>query len=46
MCDEENLFVELCCLEKPQELVLGDGYAVEATGGGDVALKVTTTGDK
>ena len=44
--NDENLFVELCSLEKPQEVILGDGYAVEATGRGVVALEVTTTGDK
>ena len=48
ICNNENLFVELCCLKKPQEVVLGDGYTVEATctGRGDVALEVTTTGFK
>ena len=46
ICNNENLFVELCCLEKPQEVVLGEGYTVEATRFGDVALEVTTTGDK
>ena len=46
MCNNENLFVELFCLEKPQEIVLGDGYTVEAPGRGDVALEVTTTGGK
>lgn len=28
MCNDESLFVELCCLENPQEVVLGDGYIV------------------
>lgn len=46
MCNDEKLFVELRSLEEPQEVTLGDGYAVEATGRGVVALEVTTTGDK
>ena len=46
MCNDENLFVELCCLENPLEIVQGNGYTVEAPGRGDVALEVTTTGGK
>ena len=42
MCNDDKLFVELCSLEQPLEVTLGDGYVVEATGRGTVALKVTS----
>jgi len=34
MCSDKWLFVELCSLEELEEVTLGDGYAVEATGKG------------
>ena len=43
MCNDEKLFVELCSLDEPQEVTLGDGHTVEATGVGVVALEMTTT---
>ena len=42
MRNDDKLFVELCSLEQPVEVTLGDGYTVEATGRGTVALEVTS----
>jgi len=40
ICSDKRLFVELCSLEEPEEVTLGDGYAVEATGKGVVKLEL------
>ena len=40
MCNNEDLFVSISKLEKPQEITLGDGYSVEATGKGTVQLNL------
>ena len=42
MCNDDKLFVELRSLEQPLEVMLGDGYAVEATGRGTITLEVTS----
>ena len=44
-CDDK-LFDKLHSLEQPLEVMLGDGYAVEATGRGTVVLEVTEVGGK
>ena len=44
-CDDK-LFDELHNLKQPLEVMLGDGYAVEATGRGTVVLELTEVGGK
>ena len=44
-CDDK-LFDELHSLKQPLEVMLGDGYAVEATGRGTVVLELTKVGRK
>ena len=39
MCNDRKLFVELCNLEKPLEVTLGDGYNLDAIGCGVVILE-------
>ena len=46
MCCDDKLFDELHSLEQPLEVMLGDGYAVEATGRGTVVLALTEVGGK
>jgi len=46
MCSDKRLFVELCSLEEPEEVTLGDGYAVEATGKGVVKLELVAKDGK
>ena len=46
MCFDDKLFDELHSLEQPLEVMLGDGYAVEATGRGTVVLELTEVGGK
>ncbi|CAM4675139.1 unnamed protein product [Leuciscus chuanchicus] len=41
MCNDKKQFVEFKSLESSQEVTLGDGYSVEATGRGVVRLKMT-----
>ena len=41
MCNDGDLFVELRSLKQPQEVMLGDGHALEATGQGIVALEIS-----
>ncbi len=38
MCNDDKLFVEYHSLKQPQEVALGDGHPMEATGYGTVAL--------
>ena len=42
MNNDDKLNFELCSLEQPLKVTLGDGYAVEATGRGTVTLKATS----
>ena len=46
MCCYDKLFDELHSLEQPLEVMLGDGYAAEATGRGTVVLELTEVGGK
>lgn len=46
MCNDKKQFVEFKSLEPSQEVTLGDGYSVEATGRGVVRLKMTLTNGK
>ena len=41
MCNDRKLFTKFECLEKSQEVTLGDGHALEATGQGTVSLEMT-----
>ena len=38
MCNNEELFDQIIGLEMPQEIAVGDGHSVQATGRGDVIL--------
>ena len=40
MCNDANLFVKLHNLEKPEEVTLGDGHVVKATGRGVVKINI------
>ena len=40
MCNDENAFTEYVRLKQPQEISLGDGHIVKATGKGTVLLKI------
>ncbi|KAL1256499.1 hypothetical protein QQF64_012044 [Cirrhinus molitorella] len=46
MYHDKKQFVEFISLEPPQEVTLGNGFSVEATGCGVVRLKMTLTDDK
>ena len=46
MCCDEKLFDEFHSLKQPLEVMLGDGFAVEATGRGTVVLELTEVGGK
>ena len=46
MCCDDKLFDELHSLAQPLEVMLGDGYVVEATGRGTVVLELTEVGGK
>ena len=46
MCNDEDLFISISKPEKPQEITLGDGYSVEATGRGAVELNMNISSDK
>jgi len=46
MCYDDKLFDELHSLKQPLEVMLGDGYALEATGRGTVVLELTEVGGK
>ena len=46
MCCDDKLFDELHTLKQPLEVMLDDGYAVEATGRGTVVLELTEVGGK
>ena len=46
MCCDDKLFDELHSLKQPLEVMLGDGYALEATGRGTVVLELTKVGGK
>ena len=46
MCCDDKLFDEFHSLKQPLEVMLGDGYAVEATGRGTVVLELTSVGGK
>ncbi len=46
ICNDKEMFVEFNNLEPSQEVTLGDGYSVEATGCGTVRLKMQLTDDK
>ena len=38
MCNNEELFDQIIGLEMPQEITVGDGHSLQATGRGDVIL--------
>ena len=40
MCNDSNAFSEYSTLKQPQEISLGDGHIVKATGKGTVLLKI------
>ena len=46
MCYDDKLFDELHSLKQPLEVMLGDGYALQATGRGTVVLELTEVGGK
>ena len=46
MCKDLELFDEITVLDTPQEITVGDGYSVKATGRGDVLLKMTVADGK
>ena len=46
MCCDDKLYDELHSLKQPLEVMLGDGYALEATGRGTVVLELTEVGGK
>ena len=41
MCNDQKLFTKFECLQKSQEVTLGDGNTLEATGQGTVSLEMT-----
>ena len=43
MCNDRKMFVEFSSLQPTQEVTLGDGYSVEATGQGVVMLEMILT---
>jgi hypothetical protein len=45
MCNDQDLFIELEDLEKPQEVILGDGYSVETKKYRFVMLDVKVSDD-
>ena len=46
MCNDEKLFESFEHLHKPQEVTLGDGNALEATGQGNVSLEMRLSAGK
>ena len=44
MCSDEQFFVNLNSLRKPQEVTLGDGHVLEAIGEGTVPLRLCLPG--
>ena len=46
MCNDDKLFVEIQCLKQPQEVILGDGHVLEATGVGAVELQANLDDEK
>ena len=44
MCNDEQFFVNLNSLRKPQEVTLGDGHVLEAIGEGTVPLRLCLPG--
>ena len=46
MCNDEKLFESFEDLHKPQEVTLGDGNTLEATGQGNVSLEMRLSSGK
>ena len=46
MCDNQKLFDQIIGLEMPQEITVGDGHSVQATGWGDVILRMNVLNGK
>ena len=46
MCNNEELFHQIIGLETPQELTVDDGHSVQATGPGDVILRMNVPNGK
>ena len=46
MCNNEGLFDQIIGLEIPQEITVGDGYFVQATGRGNVILRMNVPNEK
>ena len=46
MCNNEELFDQIIGLEMPQEIIVGDGQSVQATGRGDVILRMNVPNGK
>ena len=46
MCKNEELFDQIIGLETSQEITMGDGYSVQATGRGDVILRMNVPNGK
>ena len=46
MCNNEELFDQIIGLEIPQEVTVGDGHSLQATGRGDVILKMNVPNGK
>ena len=46
MCNNEELFDQIIGLEMPQEITVDDGHSVQATGRGDVILRMTVLNGK
>lgn len=46
MCGNSKLFDSLQCLEQPIEVSLGGGYVLQATGRGNIPLKMNLLGGK
>ena len=41
MCNQENLFVNLKVIHNPLNVTLGDGHTLQASGRGNVVLRLT-----
>ena len=46
MCNNEELFDQIIGLEMPQEITVGGGHSVQATGRGDVILRMNVLNGK
>ena len=46
MCKDEELFDQVSVLHTPQEITVGDGYSVQATGKGNVILEMNLPNGK